>query len=245
MTASLDLAVAAVLVCGHVLADFLFQNQWMIREKNRLVPLLTHSGVVAVIHGATLWPLVGSPVIPVAVGLAVFHGATDRAKVAFEGWAHARDRKLRTFAFLADQFLHGVVLVAAWFVLRGATGVPPAWVVPVAGVVAVFVFNGHGAGAFVRFLLADLRRLPAGGDDGEAETVPAHGLAIGMLERWMVLLLVLASQWSAIGLVLAAKSLARFEELKDRKFAETYLVGTLASVLVAMASGAILMHLLK
>jgi hypothetical protein len=33
------------------------------------------------------------------------------------------------------------------------------------------------------------------------------------------------------------EGIARFEELRDRAFAEYYLVGTLASVLVAVASG--------
>jgi hypothetical protein len=37
-------------------------------------------------------------------------------------------------------------------------------------------------------------------------------------------------------LVIAAKTLARFRQLDDRHFAEYYLVGTLASVTLALAS---------
>ncbi len=44
-------------------------------------------------------------------------------------------------------------------------------------------------------------------------------------------------QWAALAVVLAAKSIARFEELRDRPFAEYYLVGTLASLLVAVLTG--------
>lgn len=44
-------------------------------------------------------------------------------------------------------------------------------------------------------------------------------------------------------LVVAAKSSARFEELRHRAFAEVYLVGTLASVLAAIASGLLLQRL--
>jgi len=36
---------------------------------------------------------------------------------------------------------------------------------------------------------------------------------------------------------LAAKSIARFQELKERKFAEYYLIGTLSSILFAMLVG--------
>ena len=48
---------------------------------------------------------------------------------------------------------------------------------------------------------------------------------------------VLLHQFAAVGLVIAAKSIARFRELEDRNFAEYYLVGTLASTLIAVVVG--------
>lgn len=39
---------------------------------------------------------------------------------------------------------------------------------------------------------------------------------------------------SIIGFIIAAKSLARFNQLCDKNFAEKYLVGTLSSVLIAL-----------
>lgn len=56
----------------------------------------------------------------------------------------------------------------------------------------------------------------------------------------MILGLVWAGQWSAVGLVLTAKSVARFKKMDDKAFAETYLIGTMTSVIVAMISGAML-----
>jgi hypothetical protein len=47
---------------------------------------------------------------------------------------------------------------------------------------------------------------------------------------------VLAGAEAAIGLVIAAKTLARFKQLDDRDFAEYYLLGTLASVAIASIS---------
>ena len=41
---------------------------------------------------------------------------------------------------------------------------------------------------------------------------------------------------AAIGFVVAAKTLARFRQLDDREFAEYYLLGTLASVAVAIVT---------
>lgn len=61
------------------------------------------------------------------------------------------------------------------------------------------------------------------------------GYLIGILERFVILTLGFSGQLGAIGFVIAAKSLARFNQLNDRDFAEKYLVGTLLSVAVALA----------
>ena len=65
----------------------------------------------------------------------------------------------------------------------------------------------------------------------------ARGRAIGALERALILTLVLLGQYAAIGFVIAAKALARFRALDDRDFAEYFLVGTLASLLLALGVG--------
>ncbi len=64
-----------------------------------------------------------------------------------------------------------------------------------------------------------------------------RGRAIGVLERAIALTLVLLNQYGALGLVVAAKSLARFKALEDRDFAEYFLIGTLASLLLALLGG--------
>jgi hypothetical protein len=63
------------------------------------------------------------------------------------------------------------------------------------------------------------------------------GATIGVLERVIVCSLVLVGEYAAIGLVVAAKTIARFKQLEDRQFAEYYLLGTLASVSVAILTG--------
>ena len=53
----------------------------------------------------------------------------------------------------------------------------------------------------------------------------------------LIVTFVLTGSSAAVGFVVAAKTLARFKQLDDRDFAEYYLVGTLASVAVAVGSG--------
>lgn len=75
----------------------------------------------------------------------------------------------------------------------------------------------------------------------EGITVPAvelsRGLVIGVLERAIALTFVLTYQFGALGLILAAKALARYRAMDDRDFAEYVLIGTLASLLLALLVG--------
>jgi hypothetical protein len=62
------------------------------------------------------------------------------------------------------------------------------------------------------------------------------GATIGVLERLLIVTFVLTNATAAIGFVVGAKTLARFKQLDDRDFAEYYLLGTLASVAIALGS---------
>ena len=77
------------------------------------------------------------------------------------------------------------------------------------------------------------RELPRAG-------LPEAGRWIGYLERLIILTLVLYGEFSAIGFLVAAKSLLRFGELRgnqDKLQTEYVLVGTLLSFAIAMALG--------
>ena len=77
---------------------------------------------------------------------------------------------------------------------------------------------------------------PVGGVGERVATPPPLqvGATIGVLERLLIATLLLVGADAAIGLVIAAKTIARFKLLDDRDFAEYYLLGTLASVSVAL-----------
>ncbi len=229
-----------LLLVGHVLADFALQSRRMVERKGELVPTLQHAGVVLLAHTALFLPFLGAGTFPILLLVALAHLVIDLAKGTL------RDRGLPSLPlFLGDQALHVAVIVGAWLMLPvdllahralipGAPPTAPLGWVGLSKIVltlGVFVFNHHGGNVAVRALLPEPTPDSATQDPLEA------GRRIGTLERWLVLLLVLLGQWSAIALVLAAKSIARFEELRDKAFAEYYLVGTLGSVLVAVTTG--------
>ena len=93
-------------------------------------------------------------------------------------------------------------------------------------------------------ILALEPRLPD--DRGEEKQAPGAidtveynaGRVIGILERWLMFLVVLWSRdLSALAFIIAAKGLARFRQLEEKAFAEYMLVGTLLSALSAILVG--------
>lgn len=78
----------------------------------------------------------------------------------------------------------------------------------------------------------------------QEENDPQVGRIIGKLERVIISVLIFCNQFGAIGFVLTAKSIARFQQLEDKNFAEKYLVGTLTSVTIASIVTIVLKQLL-
>jgi len=52
-----------------------------------------------------------------------------------------------------------------------------------------------------------------------------------------LVVVIMGGYLTAITVIFAAKSIARFNELKDRKMAEYYLIGTLLSITFALLAG--------
>jgi len=90
-------------------------------------------------------------------------------------------------------------------------------------------------------LKADKNGKTSGSVDGRELNT---GRIIGIVERILIYYLVLNGQFAAIGLVLAAKSFARYKEMDKREFAEYVLIGTLISTVLAIISAGAIQLLL-
>jgi hypothetical protein len=226
------------LAFAHVLADFVFQTDWMVANKRDPRRLLAHIAVVL----ATAIAATGT-LHPALLVLAGLHLLLDAAK-AWSPW-----RGLAPF--LADQALHAVTLVgvALWVPdlwaqgLWGATGaqwwslwtsapatatVIPGLMVMATGAIVAVRAGGFAVGLFMARWTA---ALPA------PEGLQNGGRAIGMLERGMIFLLVITGLPEGIGFLIAAKSVLRFGAVGDnRAFSEYVIIGTLASFGWAIAT---------
>lgn len=71
--------------------------------------------------------------------------------------------------------------------------------------------------------------------DAEDMGHPGAGALIGILERLIILVMLAQNQYGAIGFVLTAKSIARYNKIAENpQFSEYYLLGTLLSMLLVI-----------
>lgn len=233
------LVIGLLLLAGHVLADFVFQTRSMVEQKpTSPSALVAHTLSVAAVQGAAvLWFSCSVTGVLLVVSIALSHLLIDRAKAVFE--ALRPERAL--LWFFADQAAHLGVLFLAWRAWPASvrwTG-DPAVVGRAAAFVALYGFNLNGGSGIVTALLRGMRP-----NHADPSTPTGPGRLIGILERLLIVTLVWRNQWSAVGLVLTAKSVARYKRLEEQEFAEAYLIGTMSSVAVAMATGMCLSALL-
>lgn len=224
------------LLLAHVLADFVFQTNWMVRHKRQVVGLAAHGAVVLAATVATTGGI-GWGVL----WLTALHLAIDAVK--------ARTR-VGLGPFLLDQAAHlgTIVALAVWQPGLWAHGL---WtghdVLPPLMLITAGALLATRAGGFAVGLLMEpfAAKLP---NKVSAESLPGAGRVIGQLERGLIFALVLLGQPEGVGLLIAAKSILRFGAIKDdRALSEYVIIGTLASfgwaLIAAYATLAGLPHL--
>ncbi|WP_421703884.1 DUF3307 domain-containing protein [Aliiroseovarius sp.] len=219
------------LIFAHILADFLFQTDWMSANKSKPGVLLLHTAVVL----ATAQAATGHWDAPALLVLAAVHLVIDAIKV----WG----RFTSLVAFLTDQIAHLATVVAvAWAApTLWATGAWGAldWPLPLMAILAGLIAATR-AGGFAIGLLMKPHALRI-----RSQGLKRGGWTIGLLERGLVFVLILGGLPLGVGFLVAAKSVLRFgTATRDQRSAEYVIIGTLASfgwaILAAMATGAAL-----
>ncbi|MDX1618095.1 MAG: DUF3307 domain-containing protein [Balneolaceae bacterium] len=229
------------LVTAHIIADFMLQpRSWIIQRKElrvRAPKLYLHIGLIGLLTWLFLadWSHVGVPLF-----IMVTHWAID-------WWKSSRPDS--TFNFLFDQGLHLLMILIAWKVytgveipfgawLAGLGASPTFWIIMISYIIVIWPF-----GYLIAFITSGWQKQIAGGGEGgnAYEGLERAGMWIGRLERLLILTFILMQQYSAIGFLIAAKSVFRFsgklEGNRERKHAEYILIGTLMSFALAILLG--------
>ncbi|GHE21950.1 DUF3307 domain-containing protein [Halomonas urumqiensis] len=245
-----ELSLLLGLVLAHMVGDFLLQpHTWVVeryRLKHRSRALLWHALMHGALCGVVLLIAAGHftnrgliAVLAGVVGVMASHWLIDLAK------AQLAPERLRWF--LVDQALHGLVLVTVWLGWVGnlaPLGELASWLgsPDVLGIALAYLLVSRPLSIVITLVL---KRWSHQLED--TGTLASAGARIGMLERFLVLTLVLLDQLTAVGFLLAAKSVLRFGDLReaqDRKLTEYVLLGTLLSVATTLALGMLIRLLL-
>ncbi|MDY0086441.1 MAG: DUF3307 domain-containing protein [Bacteroidales bacterium] len=233
------------LLIAHLLADFVFQTDGIVKRKNsngfRSGSFYIHLLTVGLLTYVLLaqWANWYAPLV-----LVIAHGFIDQAKVFVK-----RDN---AFVFVSDQLLHFISIVWVWFWITENTFSDL--------VVQFFAQHSWNEKYLVIFIAYILLTLPSGvlvgyltkqwqSDIPKAndESLKNAGKWIGVIERFLILSFILMNQWTPIGFLLAAKSVFRFGDLKgkeDQKKTEYILIGTLMSFSIAIIHGLTLQYLI-
>jgi hypothetical protein len=220
------------LFLSHLVTDFLLQPKSWVEERTSrhfASPKLYLHGFIT---GLLAWVMIGWQYWPIAIVILVTH-------IIIDGWKSYR-KPVFTY-FVVDQLLHLAVIAGCWyFTFFNWNDVQAFWQqfhpkLSFWKLSTAFIFLTAPAGIIIGLLTQKWRdKLP------EAENLESAGKWIGIVERVIILIFILYNQFSAIGLLIAAKGIIRFNE-KDRQEIKTeYLViGTLMSMAIAIITGLI------
>ena len=231
---SLGLDVGLALLAAHLVGDFWLQTTWMVKQKRRTGVLALHAFIVAglsylLVGRWSLW------IVPLVTW--VTHVGIDFIK--------CRIRKVTTTAFVVDQLAHLAVIVALAASLSRGSLETSQWLewggrswravlIGLSGITLSVRVGGILIGYWVQPYLDEIQRAAALGEAPLKETrgLTNGGRLIGQWERALIFLFALLGQPGSIGFLIAAKSIFRFGELKDRENrmeAEYITIGTLMS----------------
>lgn len=232
------------LLIAHILTDFVLQpSSWIAHKKKykqKSYLLIIHcviAGILSVIllQKLSLWY--------VGIFITVTHYFIDWWKLT---------KKADTLKyFLLDQLFHIIIIGCAWlFIINGFDKIIP---------FIKFVLNSTAILAIIGAYLIVI--FPTGFLIGKAtqrwqaeieityqkNSLEAAGRYIGIFERILVLTFIITNNFSAIGFLIAAKSILRFSDKSEtgaRKQTEYVLIGTLMSFAITIILGLLVRQLI-
>ena len=226
------------LILAHLIGDFLFQpDSWVEDKKNKKIKskyLYYHIGI----HFIALLILLQFEFIAASILIVISHFIIDLIKIYLTNDKNAR------LLFIVDQIMHLLIILGVVYYYAPFT-------IDLEQIYAPHIL------LFITFLIlityvfsVIIKQLIAPWDaeiNNDKKSIDGAGKYIGILERLLVFTFVLLGIWSAVGFLIAAKSVFRFGDLtsgKDRKLTEYVLIGTLLSFGSAILAGIVYKALL-
>ncbi len=227
-----------LLLLGHVLADFYTQTAKVAEKKKVKVKWVFFHGLLYFLTLAVVSiPVISINILILDIVASILHFIIDIVKFLIV----KRKKKENSKVFVTDQILHIMCLLVLSYVwTKNNVLIKEIPIVAdffrITDISEILVYKWtlgilivhKPANILIQNLIGPYKpKLEKGEIKPKDNNV---GRVIGTVERVTMFVLIYMNQYSAIGLVLTAKSIARYERIsKDEKFAEYYLLGTLIS----------------
>jgi hypothetical protein len=234
----MNLELLLRLLAAHFAADFIFQPNYWVKEKaEKKISSKYLYYHTLIIFALTLLAAWNFSFLRAVLLITISHYLLDTGKSYL--------RKDTPAIFIIDQALHILIIIICWMIFESQF-------THLVNEIN-FLFNNTTFWMYVTAYL--LMTMPASvfiskftsrwmkDIDTADDSLKDAGRWIGIIERILILTFIILNQLEAIGLLIAAKSVFRFGELKnsgEQKKAEYILIGTLASFSVAVIAGIIL-----
>ena len=244
-----------VFLLGHILGDFYLQRDKMAKRKDQSIRWIFIHGIVYLITMMfVILPFISYELIVGVIFASTLHFLIDIIKHIYLLVIENKGKKtieLERDIFFLDQGLHFLCLIIVAYLLASANKLA----IRFSWIEMFFYVSNIPLMKFLSWILALLithkpaniviqnllKKYKVKEDQVDKENDKNAGRFIGTVERIIMLIFLSINQYSAIGLVLTAKSIARYDKIsKDKDFAEYYLLGTLISTVLAIVASFLL-----
>ncbi|NRD20180.1 DUF3307 domain-containing protein [Winogradskyella eckloniae] len=223
----------AKFLIAHIVGDFVLQpNSWVKDKKDK-----KHKSKYLYVHGLVHFVALlvlfqfNWSFIPYFIIIVISHLVIDIAKIHLEEKVNTR------WLFFVDQILHILIIGAVvYFKAPYSLDIEKLYSKEILLLLLALLLITSVSSIIMKMLMGKWSLE----EDNSEDSLESAGKYIGILERLFVFSFILLNQWSAIGLLIAAKSVFRFGDLsraKDRKLTEYMLIGTLISFGMAIFIG--------
>jgi hypothetical protein len=225
------------LLLAHLLVDFMLQSKkWVLdKEANKVkskylyVHVILHFLVTLIL----LWDI---SYWKIALIIMITHYIIDLLKLYV-----GPKIKHKNIPFFMDQILHILVLYSIAYYGNLANHTIAFFQNIDFLFVTAFVFISYPTAILISKLLSGMSKHI----ETDHDSLPNAGMYIGIIERFFVFAFILLGRWEVIGFLIAAKSVFRFNDLKEsnsRELTEYILIGTLLSFGIAILAGLVYLN---
>ncbi|MFO8234775.1 MAG: DUF3307 domain-containing protein [Bacteroidales bacterium] len=229
----MEIKLILLLIIAHLLSDFIFQPQKMSNKKERKIFSFPHIYHVIIVGLMSYILSFDIGFWKAAIPLTIIHLLIDMLK----SWLIINNEIKKHALFFLDQLLHlifiGLIVLtySSLYSINFLFDIETRTIIIITG----FIFCAKPSNIFINHLFEAFAIVPKENSNNSKElTLPNAGRLIGIVERFLVLALVILGEYEAVGLIIAAKSILRFNETQKSEYV---LVGTLISISIAVFVG--------